>query len=90
MGWLGDVLGKFPSWGGVGRFIYVVTNYKTIAADIDAYRRQIKDREDWGERTLGQQDRLHQVVQERMQHELAMWQESAQKADAQSERALLQ
>ena len=38
---------KLPTLSGVGRFIYILTNYKTISGDIEEYRRQIKDREDW-------------------------------------------
>jgi len=32
---------KLPTLSGVGRFIYILTNYKTISGDIEEYRRQI-------------------------------------------------
>jgi hypothetical protein len=64
---------KLPTLSGVGRFIYILTNYKTISGDIEEYRRQIKDREDWARSTKEHLEEVHRRDREAMQRQLDEW-----------------
>ena len=53
-----------PSFRGIINYFYVAANWTRISEDIEAYRRQIRDREEWARQMLAQQDQLHQLDQE--------------------------
>jgi hypothetical protein len=71
MGWASDLVKKLPTWRGIGAFIYVATNWPRINEDIEAYRHQIKDREEWAKQARAEQEHLHATVIEQMRADTA-------------------
>ncbi len=47
MGFWSEVFKKLPTWKGTINFFYVATNWSTISGDLEQYRQQIKDRDQW-------------------------------------------
>lgn len=78
---------KLPSLKGIARFFYVATHWGTISHDLEAYRRQIKDREEWADRMLKEKDELHKLQQEKIEQDLARWQILAEHGVTLAERA---
>lgn len=63
---------------GLIRFFYVWAHWETISADIEGYRRQIKDREDWAKTALELKDKLHEMAKEQFQGEVDAWRTRAE------------
>ena len=80
MGWASKIVEKLPTLRGVGTFIYVATNWNTISSDLEGYRRQIKDREEWAKTALDQKDKLHEMAQEQLRREVDTWRTRAERA----------
>lgn len=57
---------KLPSLKGIARFFYVATHWDTISHDLEEYRRQIKDREEWAIAMLKGKEELHRLQRERL------------------------
>jgi hypothetical protein len=77
VGWAARLVGKLPTMRGIANWFYVSANWGRISEEHDTYRRQIKDREEWAERALGDQAQLHDLVQQRLSAELVAWQRMA-------------
>ncbi|MBI4254210.1 MAG: hypothetical protein HY616_03995 [Candidatus Rokubacteria bacterium] len=73
MGWAGDLLAKLPTLKGMGSFLYVATNWRTISGDFEEYRRQIKDRESWARDMLANQDALHDLAMKLHEEATRTW-----------------
>lgn len=69
---------KLPSLKGITAFFYVATHWGTISEDLEEYRRQIRDREEWARKMLEGQEELHQLDRKRLEQELVQWKKGAE------------
>ncbi|HWO91314.1 MAG TPA: hypothetical protein VNP53_05035 [Methylomirabilota bacterium] len=81
-GWA-RLVGKLPTFRGIVNYFYVAANWTRISEEQEAYRRQIKDREEWASRSLAQQAELHDLALQRTTAELAEWRYLAEQASEQ-------
>ncbi len=88
MGFWGTIAKKLPTWRGFINYFYVAANWGRISEEQEAYRRQIKDREEWARQALAQQAQLHELAQQRAAEQMRQWQELAARAGGQVERAM--
>jgi len=88
MGWATRLISKLPSFRGIANYFYVAANWGRISEEQEAYRRQIKDREEWAKQALAQQAQLHDLAQQRATEEARLWQAAAERATDQTQRVL--
>ena len=74
---LAGVINKLPTFRGISAVLYVAAHWRDIHHDLEQYRRQIKDREEWAVRMLEQTDRLHALE---MQMASAEYERTAERA----------
>jgi hypothetical protein len=70
VGWAARLVSKLPSWRGFLNYLYVAANWSRISEELETYRRQIKDREEWAAHTHAQQEQLHKLGMQRAELEL--------------------
>ena len=75
---------RLPTLKGFSYFLYVATNWGTLSREIDDYRKQIHDREEW----MKQHAEHHATEKERLQQEAAEWAERAVGAATKAEEAV--
>ena len=70
MTWISDLLsGLGKPFRAVATFFYVLFHWQNISHDLDQYRRQIKDREEWAAAMLRNKDALHKIERELVRQE---------------------
>jgi hypothetical protein len=68
-GGLARLVSKLPTWRGTMSFFYVAAHWKEISGHLETYRQQIADREGWAERALSEQEKLHEIIRQRITEE---------------------
>jgi hypothetical protein len=65
MNWLDTLLKKLPTLKGITWFLHVATHWSTFRDELEQYRQQIKDRDEWRKT----QATMHEAEKQRLAHE---------------------
>jgi DNA repair exonuclease SbcCD ATPase subunit len=88
MGFLDTLVKKLPTWRGTINYLHVAANWGRISEELEMYRQQIKDREEWAKQALTQQAQLHDLAQQRAQERNRAWQDRATRYTRVAERVI--
>jgi len=65
MNWLDTLLKKLPTIKGISWFFYVATHWSAFRDELELYRQQIRDRDEWRKT----QTEIHEAEKQRIAHE---------------------